>query len=327
MKILILGGTIFVGRHLVHVALERGHEVTLFNRGRHNPSLFSKVEKLRGDRMTSDLEALQGRKWDAVIDTCGYVPRVVRESTELLADHVEHYTFISTISVYRDWNTSNMDETAPLATIEDETTESVTGETYGPLKALCEQTAEKAMPERVLTIRPGLIVGPDDLTDRFTYWVDRVSRGGEILAPGRPERLVQIIDVRDLAEWNIRMVEAKQTGIYNAVGPKYPLTMETILDECRTVTQSEASLIWVDEAFLHEQQVAPYSEMPLWIPETDDTIDFKKAILAGLTLRPLKDTIQDTYDWNANYPRDKWRAGITSEREIELLNLYRSKSI
>ncbi len=209
MKLLVLGGTVFLGRHLVEAATARGHSVTLFNRGQHNPELYPEVEKLRGDR-DSDLSALQGRRWDAVIDTCGYLPRAVRASAELLADAVDHYTFISSISVYADFHTPAMDESAPVGTLADETVEEVTGETYGPLKALCEQAAERALPGRVLNIRPGLIVGPHDPTDRFTYWPVRVARGGEVLAPGRPHVPVQVIDGRDLAEWTVRMVEARQ---------------------------------------------------------------------------------------------------------------------
>ena len=185
MNLLILGGTVFLGRHLVEAALARGHAVTLFNRGQHNPDLFPEVERLRGDR-DGDLQALEGRRWDAVVDTCGYVPRVVRASAEMLAPNVDHYTFISSISVYADTSKPGIDEQAPVGTLDDPTTEEVTGESYGPLKALCEQAAEAAMPGRVLNIRPGLIVGPHDPTDRFTYWVRRVAEGGEVLAPGNP---------------------------------------------------------------------------------------------------------------------------------------------
>ena len=179
-------------------ALARGHEVTLFNRGQHNPNLFPNVEKLRGDR-NGDLSALEGRQWDAAIDTCGFVPRIVRASAELLRNSVKHYTFISSISVFAQIDKAGLDEDAPLATLKDETVEEVTNETYGALKALCEQAVEQTMPGRTLIVRPGLIVGPDDPTDRFTYWPVRTARGGEMLAPGRPDQATQIIDVRDLA--------------------------------------------------------------------------------------------------------------------------------
>lgn len=215
MKILVLGGTRFLGRHIVEAALAGGHDITLFNRGQNNPDLFPEVEKLRGNR-DGDLSALQGRQWDAVIDTCGFVPRIVQASAALLADSVRHYTFISSISVYADFSKPAMNENAPVGTMQDESIEEITAETYGPLKALCERTAEKAMPGRVLHIRPGYIVGPFDPTDRFTYWPRRVATGGEMLAPGRPDSQIQFVDVRDLANWIIRMVETNRTGVFNA---------------------------------------------------------------------------------------------------------------
>lgn len=324
MRLLILGGTIFLGRQLVEAALARGHDVTLFNRGQHNAELFPNVEKLRGDR-NGDLDALRGRRWDAVIDTAAYVPRVVRKSAELLAGVVDHYTFISTISVYANFSQRKTDENAPVGTIEDEATEEVTGETYGPLKALCEQAAESALPGRVLTIRPGLIVGPNDPTDRFTYWVRRVAHGGEVLAPGRPERPVEFIDVRDLAEWNVRMVEAEQTGVYNATGPGQRLPMGQLLEECRSASHSDATVTWLAERFLLERGVDPWSEMPLWIPEEGGeaglfSIDCRKAIAAGLRFRPVGDTVADTLAWDRTRPDDiELRAGMKREREAELL--------
>lgn len=330
MKILILGGTVFLGRHLVEAAQARGHEVTLFNRGQHNPDLFPDVEKLRGDR-SGGLDALRGRQWDAVIDTCGYVPRVVRDSAQLLADAVGHYTFISSISVYKEFSTPNADENAPLGTIEDPTVEEVTGETYGPLKVLCEQAAEEAMPGRTLSLRAGLIVGPNDVSDRFTYWPVRVARGGDVLAPGRPEHGTQFIDVRDLAEWNIRMAEAKKTGAYNATGPDYTLTMGKLLETCKEVSGSDANLVWMDEAFLLEQSVAPWSELPLWVPETEeyagfDTVNIDRALADGLTFRPVADTVRDTLAWHETRPADReWRAGMKPEREAELLQAWKDR--
>jgi 2'-hydroxyisoflavone reductase len=330
MNLLILGGTIFLGRHLVEAALARGHAVTLFNRGQHNADLFPAVEKLRGDR-NGDLSALRGRRWDAAIDTCGYVPRVVRASSELLADAVGHYTFISSISVYPSLPAPGMDESAPVGTLADESVEEVTGETYGPLKALCEQAAEATMPGRVLNVRPGLIVGPDDPSDRFTYWPRRVARGGDVLAPAPPDGLVQVIDVRDLAEWIVRMVETGQTGIYNATGPGDSLTMERLLQECRSVSRSNANLIWVAEEFLLTAGVAPWTEVPLWVPARDESmagfsaVDCSKAIAAGLTFRRLPDTIRDTLVWDAARPADRdLRAGLKPEREAELLAAWRA---
>ena len=330
MKLLILGGTVFLGRHLVEAALARGHEVTLFNRGQHNPELFPEVEKLRGDR-NGDLAALVGRRWDAVIDTSGYVPRVVRASAELLAEAVEHYTFISTISVYSDFNHPTMDESAPVGRLDDPSVEQVTGETYGPLKVLCEEAAEAALPGRVLNIRPGLIVGPHDPSDRFTYWPVRVARGGDVLAPARPDRQVQIIDARDLAEWNIRMTESRRTGVFNATGPDYRLTMGAVLDACKTVSGSDARFVWVDGQFLLDAGVRPWIELPLWIPQREDesgsllAVNCDRAFAAGLTFRPVAATTRDTLEWAATRPPDyEWRAGLPADREQEVLEAWKA---
>src|SRR5918912_126437 len=301
MKLLILGGTKFLGRHLVESALARGDEVTLFNRGQHNPEIFPEVEKLRGDR-DGGLDALRGRRWDAVVDTSGYVPRVVRASAELLAVAVEFYAFVSSMSVYADFGGPN-DEDSPLATIADETVEEVTGETYGALKALCERAAEEAMPGRVLVARAGLIVGPYDPTGRFTYWTERVARGGEVLAPAPPERQVQFIDARDLSEWILRMAEARRAGVFNASGPDYVLTMGRFLEGCREATSSDARFTWVGEQFLLEKGVQPWGELPLWIPESDEkhrcflAENCDKAAASGLTFRPLAETVRDTLAW------------------------------
>jgi 2'-hydroxyisoflavone reductase len=330
MKILVLGGTVFLGRATAEAALARGHEVTLFNRGRHNADLFPNVEKLRGDR-DGDLSALRGRCWDAAIDPGGYFPRLVRASAELLADSVERYTFISSISVFAEFGTAGMDESAPVARIADDSVEQITGETYGALKALCEQAAERAMPGRVLTIRPGLIVGPHDPTDRFTYWPVRVARGGEVLAPNRPGYLIQIVDVRDLAEWTVRMVEAKQSGVFNATGPDYPLTMERLLLESKQVSGSDARFTWVSEEFLQAQGATPWTEVTLWVPEKGNagfsTINVGKAIAAGLSFRPLTDTVRDTLAWDAARPPDvERRGGIKPEREQAWLSAWHSRT-
>lgn len=328
MRLLILGGTVFVGRHLVEAALARGHTITLFNRGQHNPDLFPTVEKIRGDR-NGGLDMLADRQWDAVIDTCGYVPRVVQASATQLAAQVAHYTFISTISVYPDYSRAGLDEREAVGTLADPTVEEVTGETYGPLKALCEQAAEAAMPGRVLTIRPGLIVGPHDPTDRFTYWPVRVAKGGTVLAPGNPAQQVQFIDVRDLAEWIVHLVEGQVTGVYNATGPAHPLTMQTVLSECTAVAKQAATFTWVSEPFLLEQNVSAFVEMPLWVPAAMaglEQVNCQKAIETGLIFRPLATTIRDTLAWQAT--RDAahpWRAGITAEREIQLLEAWQQR--
>ncbi|MEZ4864677.1 MAG: SDR family oxidoreductase [Caldilineaceae bacterium] len=326
MQLLILGGTVFLGRHLVEAALERGHTVTLFNRGQHNPDLFPEVEKLRGDR-DGQLDALRNRQWDAVIDTCGYIPRAVRASAELLADQVDQYVFISTISVYPDYSRAGIDESEPVGVLDDPTVEEVTGETYGPLKALCEAAAEDALPSRALIIRPGLIVGPHDPTDRFTYWPARVAAGGAVLAPGDPQQRVQVIDVRDLAAWTIHMVEIGQNGVYNATGPAQPLSMQSFLAECKAVSQSDAQLTWVDEAFLVEQEVGAFVELPLWVPAAMaglEQVNCAKAMAAGLTYRPLSTTIRDTLAWHATRPEPiTWRAGLRAEKENALLEKWR----
>lgn len=346
MKILIIGGTKFVGRHLVAGAQARNHEVTLFNRGKDYGENLPDVEQIHGDR-NSDLDKLSGRKWDAVIDTCGYLPQTVSASARALADSIERYVFISSISAYQDFSQPNYDESAPLAVLSEEQQQKVAqidakgeltgqilGEEYGALKALCEQAAEKEMPEQVLTIRPGLIVGPYDWTDRFTYWVARVAQGGEILAPGRPTRFVQLIDARDLSEWIIRMVESKQTGIYNANGLPSELIMGRVLEASLTISNSDATFTWVSEDFLNEEKVGAWSEMPLWLPEETYPegkgfmfANVAKAVRDGLTLRPLTETIKDTLDWyNANRSGEKLKAGIDFERERELLNKWHRRN-
>lgn len=318
MNILILGGTRFLGKHIVEAALAAGHRLTLFNRGQTNAELFPGVEKLRGDR-ASDLSALQGRHWDAAIDVCGYFPRIVRASAELLSDAVAHYTFISSISVYADFHQSGMDESAPTGVLADPTVEEITNETYGPLKALCEQAVEQTLPGRALIVRPGYIVGPDDPTDRFTYWPHRVARGGEVLAPGDPEAPVQFIDVRDLSEWIVRMVEAQATGFYNATGPEYRLEIGRLLAECKQLTDSDAHFIWASEDFLDIHQV----DLPIWTPASEiggATVNCQRAIGAGLIFRPLSETIRATLAWDISRPASyTLRAGLTPEQEASLL--------
>lgn len=318
MKLLILGGTVFLGRHIVEAALARGHEVTLFNRGQHNPDLFPGVEKLRGDRHT-DLSALEGRHWDAAIDTSGFVPRVVNASAETLAQSVNHYTFISSISVFADFIQAGMDENAPLAKLADESVEEVTNETYGALKALCEQAAEAAMPGRVLVVRPGLIVGPDDPTDRFTYWPYRVSQGGEMLAPGRVDQQIQFIDVRDLAEWIVRMVEEGKTGVYNATGPDYKLTIGEFLEECKAATGSDVRFTWVGDTFVPEDA----ANFQPWAPDEYlgiSTVNCNKAFAAGLTFRSPRETARDTLAWKtASASNGEMRSGLKPEQEKALL--------
>jgi 2'-hydroxyisoflavone reductase len=329
MRLLILGGTVFLGRHLVTAAVGSGHTVTTFTRGEHPAPLPEGVEQLRGNR-DSDLSALRGREWDAVIDTSGYFPRELNDSMAILAGAVGHYTFISSISAYADYTRVGMTEDAPLATLADPSVQEITGDTYGGLKALCERAAEAAMPGRTLVIRPGLIVGPHDPTDRFTYWPHRVAAGGEVLTPGRPERKVQFIDVRDLAEWALRLAERQIEGVYHATGPAAPLSFGGLLDVCQMVGGEGARFTWVGEPFLTERGVEPWSELPLWVPESDAShtgfmrVDCSRALGAGLTFRPLEQTVRDTLDWAATRPADRtWKAGLTREREAELLAAWR----
>ncbi len=322
MELLIIGGTRFLGRALVDEARAAGHTLTLFNRGRSNPALYPDVEQLHGDR-DGGLAALAGRRWDAVIDTCGYVPRVVRAAADFLAPVVDHYTFISTMSVYAEPLAEGTDETAPVGTIPDESVEEITGGSYGPLKALCERAATEAMDGRALHVRSGLIVGPHDASDRFSYWPARVARGGEMLAPVSPDYGVQFIDVRDLAAWTLRATAARLTGAYNVTGPERPLPIGRLLDAARDLTGSDAHFTWVSDQFLIAHDVGPYVELPLWVPAEAggfNSFNIDRALAAGLTFRPVAETVGDTLAWLATRPSDTvWRAGLPAEREAQLL--------
>jgi 2'-hydroxyisoflavone reductase len=323
MKLLLLGGTKFLGRAAVEEALRRGHEVTLFTRGRTNPELFPEAEHLHGDR-DGDLSALEARTWDAVIDPSGFVPRVVRASAELLADAVGHYVFVSSISVYRSFSQAGFDEDAPLIELEDPTVEEVM-EYYGGLKALCEDVVAEVYPGRSANIRAGLLVGPHDPTDRFTYWPLRVARGGEVLAPAPPDRPVQFVDARDLGAWLVMLAENRTPGAFNATAP--PLPLAELLDSCKRVSGSDASFRWVDEAFLLDRQVGQWMELPLWLAQSDpewahmQEADVSRAIAAGLSFRPLDETVRDTLAWAQarEEPGTADGVGLAGEREAELL--------
>ncbi len=326
MKLLLLGGTVFLGRHIASLALKKGHDLTLFNRGQSNPDLYPEVETLKGDRNGS-LDSLCGRRWDAVIDTSGYIPRAVKTSARWAADACDHYTFISTISVYDDLSKGDIEEDAPVGKLHDETVEEVDNQTYGPLKALCEDAVRDTFPGDALIIRPGLIVGRYDPTDRFTYWPRRVAMGGEVLVPGSPDRRVQFIDVRDLAAWTLEMAEGGQSGTYNATGPEEPLTMIEMLKVCQSAAERDVRFTSVSEAFLLEQGVAPWIELPLWMP-TPGPMDglmevrCRRALDAGLRFRPLIDTIEDTLEWVRDQPGPPYKAGMDPEREQELLQIW-----
>lgn len=339
MKILILGGTRFLGRVLTEAALDSGHEVTLFNRGKTDPDLFPEVEKLIGDR-DGDLKALKGREWDAVIDPSGYVPWTVRESVELLSGAAGHYTFISSISVYDELEEPGIDENHSVGKLSAERVEELERmgaaeaikEHYGELKFLCEMEVERAFPGRSLIVRPGLIVGRYDFTDRFSYWVNRIAEGGEVLAPGHRDKPIQFIDVRDLAEWILRMVESKANGTFNATGPETELTMQEFLNKCRETVGNRTELIWIDEKFLLGHEVEGWSDMPLWIPDSMNrkgflAVDIRKALDAGLQFRPLEETIRDTLTWESTRTGTERKAGLDPEKEKAVLFDWTEKGL
>ncbi|MBI4880171.1 MAG: SDR family oxidoreductase [Planctomycetes bacterium] len=335
LKILILGGTGFIGPHEVDAALQRGHEVTLFNRGKRNPGLFPELETLLGDRdpdKDEGLKALEGRSWDVVIDNSGYYPRHVKASAELLAPSVRQYIFISSISAYADNSTEGQDETAVVATMPDPAREDMgeNYEYYGALKALCEQAAQEAMQGRATIVRPGYIVGPGDYSHRFTYWPLRVRGGGEVAVPGDPEDPVQVIDGRDLAEWVVHLAEENTTGVFNACGPAARLTMKEVVGASKRVTGSDATFTWLDLAFLEGQSGVNF---PIWSPHSgatkgDHCWSNARAIEVGLTFRPLETTIKDLLTWFDEQPeelRTKVMANIPRKNEPALLEAWRAR--
>ena len=326
MKLLILGGTRFLGRHLAEQALARGDEVTLLHRGRSGAALFPQARHLIADR-DAGLGVLDDGRWDAVIDTSAYVPRQVKSVAAALGARAGHYMLVSTISVYRDFGAPGIAEDAPLQTLADPTVETVSGETYGGLKVLCEVEAEAAFGPRCAIVRPGLIVGPHDPTGRFTWWATRLQRGGTVIAPGAPADAVQFIDARDLAAWMLR-IAGSASGTFNATGPDSPLTMGGFLETARSTLNPAARLEWVPEPWLLAQGVAPWSELPVWVPRESaglHQVDIRRALAAGLSCRPLAQTLTDTAAWAAtvaaSVPQamDRPAAGMAPEREADLL--------
>ncbi len=328
LKILILGGTRFIGPHMVREALSRGHKITLFNRGKTNPGLFSKVETLIGDR-DGNLQALEGRRWDMVIDTSGYLPRLVGDSARLLAEVVDHYLFISSISVYSSFSTRFMDETGPLRVMQDTASEEVKKH-YGELKVLCEQVVQETLSERNTIIRPGIIAGPGDHTDRFNYWPVRVSRGGHMLAPGDGSDFMQWVDVRDLAQFVIRCLERNITGIYNAVRPAAAYTMGNMIEDSRVISGArDLEVEWIPLVFLQKHGIEPWDDLPAYMPPSPPSdfshmfaISGAAAFAKGLRGRAATETIADILAWWQTQPEDRrnsLRAGLSAEKEAEVL--------
>ncbi len=341
LRLLILGGTVFLGRHLVASALQAGHQLTLFNRGKSNPSLYGgrlspenpAVEQIFGDRQV-DLDVLKGRHFDAVIDTCGYNPVDVEKSCLTLESCAERYIFVSSISVYK---TEGLPPGASLSEASPVVAQPLPPEegNYATEKALCEAAVSKIFARRALILRPGLIVGPYDPTDRFTYWIRRIRRGGLVLAPGAPTRQVQFIDGRDLADFIITLAQAGESGIFNGVGPDKPLTMQELLlsikDRLAHTSESlsdTANFSWVNDQALLKMDVAPWMEMPLWLPEADETaamlrVSTEKSLAAGLKIRPLVDTIDDTNTFDLGRGPDyEAKAGLVSEKETSILSSF-----
>jgi 2'-hydroxyisoflavone reductase len=331
LNLLILGGTGFIGPHQVRYAIQRGHKVTVFNRGKREADLPAAVIHLQGDR-NDDLKSLEGGKWDVVIDNPTTLPNWVRLSGRLLKDACRQYIFISTISVYADTSKPGMDETTPVLAYEGKTDPfelkpEDARSFYGQLKALSEREAAHWFPGRATIIRPGLIVGPGDETDRFTYWPARIDRGGEVLAPGSPSDPTQIIDARDLAEWTIRAAEEETIGVFNATGPEEPRPIGEMLNGIKTAIGSKATFAWASSEFLESQKVNGWSDMPVWVPPSGENAGFsrvsvKRALAKGLTYRPFAVTARDTLAYHKSRPeerRNKLRAGLTAEREAEVL--------
>jgi 2'-hydroxyisoflavone reductase len=341
LRILILGGTGFIGPHQVRYAMSRGHSITVYNRGRQKEDWPGPVEELLGDRNTRDLKSLQGRNWDVCIDNPTTLPFWVRDAGLALHDRVKQYIFISTVSAYAENKTAGADETAPVAHYTGQDAMAETQETlrahpalYGPLKAVSEHEAQRYFPGKATIVRPGLIAGPGDESDRFTYWPVRLSRGGEVLAPGDGSDPIQLIDVRDLAEWTIRLAESRTSGVFNATGPARPMTMREMLATIASSLQVRPTLTWVSSQFLEVQHIEAWRDMPVWVPAQGDTAGFanrsiQRALKAGLTFRPLATTSVDTLAWfrqQSETRQAKLKAGLLPDQEDAALIAWKSSS-
>ncbi len=330
MRILVLGGTRFVGRAYVEKARAAGHEVTLFNRGTTNPELFPDVEKVRGDR-DGDLSGLAGRTWDEVFDPACYLPRIARRSAEVLRDATPHYTFVSSLSAYGDATTTGQDESGPVATTPDPTVEEVTDETYGPLKVLAEREVQRVYGDRALILRPGFICGPYDTIDRMPYWLRRVEHGGEMLAPERPDFPVQLIDARDIAWFALTLAPRGQGGVYNLCAPQEPYRMGDLLSEAgRVVGNPHPDLTWASADFLLELGLYEWEAFPWWVPPQEiafSRFDASRALAAGLEVRPVADSFRDCWEWDRSRGSVPLRenVGLSAEREAELLAAWHAR--
>lgn len=338
-KLLVLGGTRFLGPAIVDAALERGYEVTLFNRGKSNPHLFPELEKLRGDRDSGELAALESGEWDVVVDTSCYLPAHAKQAAEILRDRVEHYVLISTISVYESPQGYVGDEDTPVIEISAEDVERVQkmgdvmrigrGQFYGPLKALCEEEVERALPGRTTSFRPGVIAGRDDPSDRLTYWVVRVAQGGEVLCPAPPDQGVQFTDARDLGIASVEFGAARTAGVFNTAGFDGKVSFQELVHGCKIVLGGKANFTWADESFLLEQEVRPFAELPFWLPEVArHHWSNEKVLAAGMRFRPVGDTIQETWNWHTETRGDDFSWGYTGmkpEREQELLEAWHAR--
>jgi 2'-hydroxyisoflavone reductase len=330
MKLLVIGGTVFLGRAIVEAALAAGHDVTMANRGKTNPDLYPDVEKLAVDR-DGDLSAFDKRSWDAVVDTCGYVTGHTRSVAEALRDRVGHYNFISTVSVYADMSSPGVDVDAPVATTDEPESTQVTNETYGALKALCEQIVRDTYDDRACIVRPGLIVGPHDPSDRFTYWPRRFDLGGEAIVPNAKDAPVQLADVRDLGEWCVRLAENKTAGTFNGCGPASPWRFEEMIDACaRAAGDNAATPVYIDEEFLLERGVMGWGHLPVWLPSAYEmagmmACDVSRSVEAGLTFRSIDDVVTGTLAWDRTRRDTPLRGPLEPSKEQEVLAEWKAR--